>query len=226
MNKANRDTKLHEQGTGNRDSARLKRKASSVPPKETTLQPQGDDFPSPETLALIAANTVKLDGETKPRGVVEYAYNLLVEARKLIGERRASKESEERRAKEMDAIWRPRREKQFAEYWKQLQQIKEFPTTLKKFLTVIVRAGPAESEKRFRGYLQLRIAIELEDLRARGRKVEKSLDSCVEEKFSHYRDNGFANWTEWREVAHAYKSYWEHIKSRKARDSAKKRLNK
>lgn len=208
MKKANRDTDLRGQGTSIHDSVKLKRKASSVPPKDTTPQSQGDDFPNPETLALIAANTVKLDGRKTPREVVEHAYSLLVEARELIGRQRKMREDSER--------WKIER--------RVFPQPRKFPATLDDFLRIIVRGrSRAESEKRFREFLEFSIYFERKSLSDAGEKIKSSLKSDVEYAYQRTKREGWDCFTAWWQSVNEYRKYWQSHLSYQARASAKRK---
>ena len=209
MNKANRDTKLHRQGTSNRETAKLKRKASKIPQKETSSKPD-EAFPSPETLALIAASVFRHDGEKTPRQAAEYAFCLHDEACKIIGERRAAKEIRGRHAS----------------YWASFPQPKTFPATFNDFLRIIVGAPTtADAVKRFRDYLRTKSFFELTDIReAEGdttKVTEDDLDKCAYQALARYGREGFARFADWHQVAVEYQHYWQGHKSHQARLSAK-----
>ncbi len=114
--------------------------ASEAARAEIARQVRTSLSPSPETLALIAANVAK-GGSLKPVEAIAYAAELYDEARAKL----------ERAMKYQDAAAHE------ADAWADFPQPEKYPAPFGDFLRLIVNAKtPADSTKRFREFLRHR----------------------------------------------------------------------
>jgi hypothetical protein len=171
------------------------------------------NLPSPETLAVIAANFAK-GVNLPPAAAVDYASSLWVESCRKLYEMRLIHECYDSAARASADFPRP----------------DKFPAKLDEFLRRVVCAKtPSDSTKRFRDFLRYRVerSYRPEHLKEAAeelgkKEIERRMDNEVDLNMTRYQKRGILYEASWLSLVGDYRNWWASQKSNSARTSAMK----